>query len=338
MKKLMPIALLCLFICSMFAGCGVKEKYDRLNYTGGLKGFVELSDYKSIVVDRNSEEYLKIEESLLNNDFSYYPQKLEEGEVVSGDTVNIDYAGKVGGVAFTGGTTQGNDLTIGSKSFIDGFEDQLIGVKVKETVDIKVTFPADYNDSTDLETGSKTIKLAGQEAIFTVTVNSISRKFTEVNDEFAKAAGFEDAEAYNTDLKKRAAENFVLSDIITNSKVTSVPDDKYGNSFSFFKSYYTSYAQQNGATFEQFLQSNGITEDGFKLEVLKNEMVFYACLDDMAIKLPENAVKDMTAKMVEQTGATETEIISYYTENYIEYFAVQELLAQEIMKVVQVKE
>ena len=337
MKRIISIVLIVFVICGLLVGCS-GGKYDRVNYKSGLTDYVKLSDYKSIVVDRNVDDYKKVEEDLIASDLSYYPQKLEEGEVADGDTANIDYAGKLNGVAFTGGTSKEFDLTIGSGQFIDGFEDQLIGVKVGETVDINVTFPTDYSDTTDLETGSKTMKLAGQEVVFTVTVNYINREYTEVNDDFAKAAGFDNAEAYNTDLKKRAAENYVLSNIISNSTVTSVPDDDDGNSYSFFKSYYTSYAQQNGGTFEQFLQGNGITEDGFKLEVLKNEMIFYACLDDLGVEIPENAIKDMKAKMVEKTGATEEEITSYYTENYIEYFAVQELLAEEIMKVVQVKE
>ncbi len=338
MKRIISFALVLIMVCALFVGCSNGEKYDRLNYKSGLKDYVKLSDYKAIVVDRNADDYKKVEEDLIASDLSYYPLKLEEGEVASGDTANIDYAGKLDGVAFTGGTSKGFDLKIGSKQFIDGFEDQLIGVKVGETVDIKVTFPADYSDTTDLETGSKTMKLAGQECVFTVTVNYINREYTEVNDDFAKAAGFDSADAYTQDLKKRADVNYVLSSIITNSQVTTTPDDKDGNSYSFYKSYYTSYAQQNGATFEQLLSAYRITEDGFKLDRLKNEMIFYACLDDMGIALPETALKVMKAKMVEDTGDTEAELVSYYTENYIEYVAVRELLAEEIMKVVQIKE
>ncbi len=338
MKKIIAIALVLLFVCSVFVGCSGGKKYDRLNYKSGLTDYVKLADYKSIVVDRAAEDYKEVEEDLIASDLSYYPLKLEEGEVADGDTANIDYAGKLDGVAFTGGTSKGYDLGIGSGTFIDGFEEQLIGVKVGETVDIKVTFPTDYSDTTDLETGSKTMKLAGQQVVFTVTVNYISRQYSEVNDDFAKAAGYENADEYAKDLKKRADENYVLSNIISGSTVNSVPADEDGNSYGFFKSYYTSYAQQNGATFEQFLTSNGITEDGFKLDVLKNEMIFYACLDDLGVEVNDAAVKDMKAKMVEQTGATEEEIVSYYTENYIEYFAVQELLAEEIVKVVTIKE
>lgn len=86
-------------------------------------------------------------------------------EVKDGDTVNIDYVGKIDDVAFDGGSTDGNgtDLVIGSGSYIDNFEEQLIGAHPGDKVEVKVTFPDDYQ-ATDL---------AGKEAVFDVTVNGI---------------------------------------------------------------------------------------------------------------------------------------------------------------------
>lgn len=86
--------------------------------------------------------------------------------VEDGDTVNIDYVGTIDGVEFSGGNTQGNgtDLVIGSGSYIDDFEEQLIGSHPGDTVEVTVTFPDDYSPNPDL---------AGQEAVFTVTVNGI---------------------------------------------------------------------------------------------------------------------------------------------------------------------
>ena len=88
---------------------------------------------------------------------------VEKSVVESGDTVNIDFEGKKDGVAFDGGTSQGYNLTIGSGSFIDGFEDGLIGVNVGDTVDLNLTFPEGYQNA----------DLAGQDVVFTVTVNFI---------------------------------------------------------------------------------------------------------------------------------------------------------------------
>ena len=86
-------------------------------------------------------------------------QNITDRAAQSGDTVNIDYSGAVDGVAFTGGTATGYDLTLGSHAFIDGFEDQIIGHNIGDTFDVTVTFPEGYGDSTDAE--GNTITLSG---------------------------------------------------------------------------------------------------------------------------------------------------------------------------------
>ncbi len=100
-------------------------------------------------------------------------QNITDRAAQSGDTVNIDYSGAVDGVAFTGGTATGYDLTLGSHTFIDGFEDQLIGHNIGDTFDVTVTFPDGYGDSTDAE--GNTITLSGKEAVFSVTLNAITQ-------------------------------------------------------------------------------------------------------------------------------------------------------------------
>ena len=97
-------------------------------------------------------------------------------EVKDGDEVNIDYVGSIDGVEFDGGTAQGYDLTIGSKSFIDTFEQQLIGTHPGDQVTVNVTFPEEYPNSPDL---------AGKAAVFAVTVNGIN-ELPELTDEFVK--------------------------------------------------------------------------------------------------------------------------------------------------------
>lgn len=111
------------------------------------------------------------------NDFaSYYglTKEVTDRAAQSGDIANIAYVGTVGGVAFTGGTTDSYDLELGSGTFIDGFEDQIIGHKTGDEFEITVTFPSGYGTTTDLDTGEKTIELANKEAKFHITVNSIS--------------------------------------------------------------------------------------------------------------------------------------------------------------------
>lgn len=103
-------------------------------------------------------------------------QAVTDRAAQNGDVVNIDYSGTVDGVAFNGGTYQGYDLTLGSGSFITGFEDQIVGHNTGDTFDVTVTFPDGYDASTDAD--GNTVELSGKEAVFRVTVNSISEPVT----------------------------------------------------------------------------------------------------------------------------------------------------------------
>ena len=110
-------------------------------------------------------------------------QAVTDRAAQNGDVVNIDYSGTVDGVAFNGGTYQGYDLTLGSGSFITGFEDQIVGHNTGDTFDVTVTFPDGYDASTDSD--GNTVELSGKEAVFRVTVNSISEPVTpELTDEW----------------------------------------------------------------------------------------------------------------------------------------------------------
>ncbi len=132
-----------------------------------LDKYISLKDYQSFRVARdeiivNEEELQAILDNVYLNSF---PEKLgvKDRAVAVGDTANIDYVGTLNGVAFDGGTANGAKLTIGSHTFIDGFEDGLVGVMPGETVDLNLTFPENYHNA----------DLAGQAVVFTVTVNYI---------------------------------------------------------------------------------------------------------------------------------------------------------------------
>lgn len=123
---------------------------------------------------------------------------VEDRAVADGDTVNIDYAGFVGDEQFEGGTAEGQDLKIGSHSFIDTFEDQLVGKNIGDEVEVNVTFPAEYHAD----------NLAGKPAVFKVKINGIkAEELPELNDEFAEeVSDFDTLEEYKEDLKKKVAE------------------------------------------------------------------------------------------------------------------------------------
>lgn len=232
--------------------------------------YVKLGDYKGLEVtlastDVTDEEVeQQVETNLNNNDKS---EEIKEGTVENGDVANIDYEGKLNGKAFDGGTAKGYDLTIGSGSFIDGFEDGLIGKKIGDTVDLNLTFPKDYS-STDL---------AGKEVVFTVKINSVKRA-PKLTDELAAEISnneYKTAEAYNNyikeDLEKTKKENQhnqELNDLVAlayqNATVNDYPQEMIDYQLEQVTSYYKSYADQYGMEYADFLkQQVGMTEEEF---------------------------------------------------------------------------
>lgn len=148
--------------------------------------YVTLGEYKGLEVVQSkpvvTEEELDSFIQYTLNSHKHTEPITDRDVVENGDIANIDYEGKRDGVAFDGGTAAGYNLEIGSGTFIPGFEEGLVGVKVGETVDLNLTFPENYQSA----------DLAGQEVVFTVTVNSISGYVThELNDEFVKELAIE---------------------------------------------------------------------------------------------------------------------------------------------------
>lgn len=149
--------------------------------------YITLGEYKGIEVTLEEPE---VTDDYLDGYIQYVLQNSPVSTPVTdraaelGDTVNIDYEGKLDGVAFDGGTAAGQDLTLGSGQFIDGFEDGVVGMEIGDTKDVEATFPDPYTNNPDL---------AGKTAVFTVTVNSISlQEVPELTDEYVAGLGMEE--------------------------------------------------------------------------------------------------------------------------------------------------
>lgn len=181
MKKKMTILLTALLSVAMLGGCGKESGALR---DMKVEKYVTLGEYMGIpaqlpsaaVDEAQTEELFKA----LYLDSVTPEMGITDREVALGDTVNIDYEGKKDGVAFDRGTDSGAQLEIGSDKFIDGFEDGLIGAMPGETRDLELRFPDGYGNA----------ELAGQEVVFTVTVNYIYP--TDYNDEVVAALGIPD--------------------------------------------------------------------------------------------------------------------------------------------------
>ena len=239
----------------------VEEGKDVLvEFSVDVKPEVKLGEYKGIEVEDIKYE---VTEELLESELENQRQmnarliNIDDRAAKEGDKVNIDFKGFVDGVAFEGGEAEKQDLDLGSNTFIEGFEEQIVGHNVGDEFEVKVTFPEEYF-SEDLQ---------GKEALFNVVLNSISyEELPELDDEFIKdISEFETVEEYKNDIKakkeeefeeraKSEKENAVLEKIVENIEV-EIPE-------GMIKSQIDSQMQN----FDQSLKSQGMNlEDYVKM-------------------------------------------------------------------------
>lgn len=243
--------------------------YQSFNYSDGLdeKGYWEgiraldyvtlPEDFASVAIKRSdveptSEEVEKQISDLLSQHSS--TEHITDRAAADGDIVNINYVGSVNNVAFTGGSAENYDLTLGSGTFIDGFEDQIIGHKPGETFDVNVTFPDGYSDSTDAS--GNAVKLSGQKAVFTVTLNYISESvLPELTDSWvASTLGtsnniytVEALRAYYQDqLYTSNLNTAVMDDLLENSTFKSIPQQVMDYQVNQCLNYYSTLAGYYG--------------------------------------------------------------------------------------------
>ena len=201
MKKIISLLIIIAIACTVFAGCKEKNKTTMILFSENkIENYVNLGKYKDIEVDRNSADYKEFFDSTYEDDvmrYGLYTIYREKETIKNGDFVNLDYEGKIDGVAFAGGTSTGYTLEIGSGTFIDDFEEELIGAAIGETRDVTAKFPENYGEAS----------LAGKEAVFTCKINDITR-FNTIEEAYAKI-GFDSAEQYRQDLESRAIKGYL---------------------------------------------------------------------------------------------------------------------------------
>lgn len=325
MKRILSIGLILAISLTLLAGCGGK---DRVLYNAKLSKYVDLGDYEGIEVDTSTDEFAEAYQSVVDSDVESYDlyKKKTEGEVADGDTVNIDYVGKKDGVAFDGGSAEGYDLTIGSDSFIDGFEDGLIGVAIGSTVDLNLTFPEDYGNE----------ELNGAAVVFTVTVNYVKTDEALTPEEFYGDIDFDSVEDYKADAEKRAVKNLLFSELEANSKIKDYPtEDKDFLLNATKESFTNNYLSSYGMDLETYLGYVGQTEEEFDNDMLENDimplmddqMLVYSVLDKAKLSVTSEDIDAKAQKIAEdinQSSVTAETVKEYYGEYYLEYIIVNE--------------
>ena len=161
---------------------------------------INLGDYKSVKVEKEAldvnDEKVNAEIEIMRSNAGKLKEVADDEAAKDKDVANINFEGFVDGEAFDGGKAEGFDLTLGSKSFIDTFEDQIIGHKKGDEFDVNVTFPEEYHAE----------NLKGKSAVFKIKLNSIKRKEeAELNEDLAKELGYDSVE----DLKAKTKENLI---------------------------------------------------------------------------------------------------------------------------------
>ena len=244
--------------------------------------------------------------------------------VESGDTAVIDFEGFVDGVAFEGGKGENHPLEIGSHSFIDTFEDQLIGKNTGDEVEVNVTFPEQYQAA----------DLAGKPAVFKVKINEIKTKeLPELDDEFAQdVSEFDTLAEYKEDLKKRLVEqkeneakrtkeDEAIQKIIDKSKM-DIPDAMIDTQCDTMIEEFAQRIAQSGLSMDQYLQFSGMTVDKLREQVrpeattrIQSSLVLEQIAKDENIEITDEDIDAEIEKMAKAYGMEADKLKEYMGES-----------------------
>ncbi len=243
-----------------------------LKAEGFVKPEVTIENYKGIVAKKKAVRVTakEIDEELAQVQ-KRNARKVEvtDRPVATGDIANIDFEGFVDGVAFEGGKGEGHDLTIGSGSFIPGFEDQIIGKSVGEAFDVVVTFPADYHAA----------ELAGKEATFKTVLNGIQvEELPQLDDEFAKdVSEFDTLDEYKADIKekisarkrKEAESEYetAVCDALIDLLVAEIPEPMFAAETENYVRDYDNRLRMQGLDLSMYFQYTGLTLESLRAEL-----------------------------------------------------------------------
>ena len=310
---------------------------------------ITLGQYKGLTIEKTAVQ--KVKAADVDAELSKVRERnarfieVTDRAVQEGDQVNLDYCGKVDGVAFEGGTAEKQTLTIGSHTFIEGFEEQLVGMNIGETRDINVTFPAEYHAE----------ELKGKPAVFTVTINGITvKELPELDDEFAKdVSEFSTLKDYKADIKKsiadryakdaeRADESKLVETVVENTKfdipVEMIEEqiDQYVEDFKYQLSY-------QGLNIESYFKYTQSSMEKLREEYreraeksVRTRLVFEEIVKAEKLKANKKAVEAKIKEYAEQIGSTYEEFSKqlqpndrYYFENQVITDSLIELLKKE---------
>lgn len=276
-----------------------------------LKPEVTLGEYKGLEVDAVSVEVTpeEVEERVQEEaEKNARTITVEDRPVQDGDDVILDFDGYVDGEAFEGGKSENYPLTIGSGSFIPGFEEQLVGAEPEKEVEVKVTFPEDYHAE----------ELKGKDAVFKCVIHEIKTKeFPEIDDEFAsEVSDFDTLDEYKADLEvklkeqkekdaREQKEDQAVEKAVANASM-EIPDAMVDEQVRMMMNEFAQNLQFQGMSLEQYGQLTGMTADKMQEEMrpqavkrIESRLVLEAVVKAENIEVSDEKFEEELAKMAE---------------------------------------
>lgn len=288
---------------------------------------VTLGDYKGVTVEKTIQSVTDEDvQNEIDNALANYPVEVDQA-AKEGDTVNIDYVGKIDGEEFDGGSDQGADLKLGSGKFIDGFEDGLIGARKGETRTLNLTFPEDHTQD-----------LAGKAVEFTVTVNAVKEPLSEPTDQWVadNIEGYDNIADYKAGIRseqeennEQTAENQVRyaawTQVIDNCTINEYPETLVEVGKKLYEQQVETYAKYAGMELDAYIESSGLTQEEYQSNmeeygknVAAQALVCQAICNKEGFAIGDDDYQKALQDMLTEYGCTEEELIQTYGQDNVE--------------------
>ena len=306
----------------------VDEKYIEYVFTLTLKPEVKLGKYKGLSTKKDKVKVTKeeVEHEIKHMRENYKEIVIKDGKIENGDIAVIDFEGFKDGVAFDGGKGENYSLTIGSNTFIPGFEDQLIGHVTGDEVDVNVTFPSDYHVD----------ELKDAPVVFKVKIHEVKQTvLPELDKDFFEDLGMEGIDSkeslekqvkdnIKTRKEKEAEDKYIdelLKEIADNTEV-DVPDTMINDETTHMVEHFKEHIMMQGVTIEQFYSLTNSSEDKLKEEYhdealrrVKNRLIIEKIIEEEKIEVSDKEVDNKLEELAKKYKMTKEEVKKEYDDN-----------------------
>lgn len=292
----------------------------RLVSVDNVEKYVTIADYKGITLDNSVQEVTdedvenRIAENLKDSSVEVTD---ENATIQNGDTATINFVGTKDGEAFEGGTGNNYDLEIGSGTMIPGFEEGIVGMKKGETKDVPVTFPEDYR-STDL---------AGQDAVFQITVQSFKRPPELTDDWVAANTDYKTIDEYKASVRAQLEQeaqdqadsslrSTAWNTVYTNSEVVEYPEKDVEEAAKTFRNQAEAYAKQGNMELKDFVESQGVSMDDFEAQCqqyaqakVKQDLIIQGIMDAEGMALEDEECLAIQDQLVQEYASGDLAVL-----------------------------